>query len=155
MLLAIDPGANQGWALFEDRKLIACGLGDPKTCDLHRIDRIAGVLIEKPIIYPGRKGKARPADIITLAVSAGETGGQYRQWPGIEVSYVFPYEWIGGSVRKEVNQPRILRALLPEERQVLDSCFANGGYRGRPMAKGKRHNVIDAVGIGLFGVNRK
>lgn len=150
MLLAIDPGANTGWALFASGQLVACGLGEPpKTAALDDI------VIEKPRIYPGGRQQARPEDIITLAVTAGETGGVLREQYGVQARYVFPSEWKGGAIDKDTSHARIRRRLGAAETAVLKGVLAVGKRKGHPMAKSLSHNVLDAVGIGLYGVGRQ
>jgi hypothetical protein len=142
MLIAIDPGADAGWAVFDERlRLVSCGLGAPHTEGL----AVRKAIIEKPMIYPGGKQKARPADIITLAVRAGESGGLLRS-AGVDVQYVEPFRW-KGSVPKDVCHARIWGKLTDVERGIVDSA-------GKGIAPSKRHNILDAVGIGLFGVGR-
>jgi hypothetical protein len=139
--LGVDPGADQGWALFDlDGRLIACGLGDVPRGD------VFGAVIERPVIYPRGKQKARPRDVITLAIRAGETGGKLRA-AGVEVEYVEPRTWKRGALRKSVSDSRIRAKLSAEEKKVLLA-----GCKG--LCKTKAHNVVDAVGIGLFGVGR-
>lgn len=138
MLLAIDPGADSGWALFDDSKtLLECGLGRSVITPSHTV-------IEKPRIYPGAKQKARAEDVITLAVRAGEWGGRLEHLSTIR--YVEPHQW-KGSVPKEIHQPRIWAKLNDKEKSILDKACQG-------MAPSKRHNVIDAVGIGLWAVGR-
>lgn len=138
MLLAIDPGADSGWALFGSSRLLEkCGLGRPTEF------AIAEVVIEKPRIYPGAKQKARAEDVITLAVRAGEWGGRYEH---LKVRYVEPHGW-KGAVPKEIHQPRIWAKLDAREKDIVDRAC-------KGMAPSKRHNVIDAVGIGLWAVGR-
>lgn len=138
MLLAIDPGADQGWALFSDSKaLISCGLGRPPA------DPVSRILIERP---HGHGNKAPIRDIITCAIRAGETGGVLRNDRKVEPEYIEPATW-KGSVKKKISHERIWAKLSPEEQaRVADA--------GKGVAASKRHNMLDAVGIGLFGVGR-
>ncbi len=141
MLLAIDPGADAGWARFSGKSLVGCGLGPPSEGPISR------VLIERPAIYPGGRQKARPADVIKLAVRAGEAGGQYARTRLIEPEYIEPHAW-KGSVNKEIHHARIWAKLTPAEQAVVSQA-------ARGVAPSKRHNILDAVGIGLFGIGRK
>ncbi len=139
-LLAIDPGADTGWARFDEKRLTACGLGVPLAAETRR------VLIERPMIYPGGRQKARPADVIKLAVRAGEMGGQYARTAGIEPEYIEPHTW-KGSVSKDIHHARIWAKLTPAEQAIVSDA-------ARGVAPSKRHNILDAVGIGLFGIGR-
>jgi hypothetical protein len=146
VLLAIDPGVDTGWSLFLANRLVACGLGDPRHSTAHRIKDIATVVVEKPYYYPG--SPVNPNDLITLALCAGELAGRYRQWA--EIRYVFPFQW-KGSVPKAKHHPRILAKLDASELAVLKSARRDAV---NPVQKSKEHNVLDSVGLGLFGVGR-
>ena len=133
VLLAIDPGTHTGWALF-DEMLIGCGLGEPPT------DLALRVIIEIPQVYPAHP--VPPNDLITLAFLAGRYAG--RCVTGA-VSTVFPHQW-KGNLSKEVCAARVRFRLSPEERKVVDVL--------KVPAK-QLHNVMDAIGIGLFALGRE
>lgn len=84
---------------------------------------------------------------MTLALCAGEWGGRYKDL-GCDVTYVEPDRWKGGAIPKDKHQPRIWKKLEAREKVILDAV-CNG------MADGDRHNVVDAVGIGLYAVGRQ
>lgn len=139
MLLAIDPGAAAGWAVFDNgHRLTACGLSS-----FVQVPLVERVVIERPHSH---KTKAPVKDIITLALRAGEWGGRLRQIFGIEPEYIEPATW-KGSTPKEISQSRTWAKLDPDERAVLDKA-------GSGVAPSKRHNIVDAVGIGLWAVGR-
>lgn len=145
MLLAIDPGCDTGWALFDSaRRLTACGLGDPRpvVAIYGNPDR---VLIESPFLRP--RGEKNPNAILKLARNAGEWGGRFG-----DVEYLTPNDW-KGCLRKETSHARLWTKLDDKEKSVVDRAFKT--HPGRDgMAASKRHNVLDAIGIGLFGVHR-
>lgn len=132
-LLAIDPGTRTGWAVFAGAKLLACGLGDPPTEGADRI------VIEIPQVYPAHP--VPPNDLITLAFLAGRYAGRAT----CEVSTVFPHQW-KGNLSKEVCAARVRFRLSPEEKKVVDEI--------RVPVK-QLHNVMDAIGIGLFALGRE
>jgi hypothetical protein len=153
-ILSIDPGACTGWALFGQkmtfaglqRGLLWCGVWDP-TLPFPWTD--AGVLVEAIIERPWhRPGDRRsiPNDEIMLALRAGEIGGRVREAYGCPVRYVTPHEW-KGSVPKHIHHARLLAKLDECERIIVDAA------RER-IAKSKQHNLLDAVGLGTFGVGR-
>ncbi len=143
MLLAIDPGTHTGWAVFGgDRRLKACGVGDPRSS--HWTDLAKEVVVEKPRIYPSGR-TSNPNDVLTLAVKAGEWAGRFDRIA--KVRYVEPSEWKGGSVRKDIQNARDRAKLTPGERAIVDAT-------GQEMSDSTRHNMLDAIGIGLFGVGR-
>lgn len=146
MLLAIDPGQTSGWALFTPKGglLLGCGLGSPEKFRWYVASALSKVVIEKPVIYPGGRTK-NPNDVLSVAVNAGEWGGRYLQ-QGTTVEYVTPAGW-KGQTPKDVSHARIYGKLTDEEKAVLDT--AGGG-----LAASKRHNMLDAVGIGLWAVKR-
>src|SRR5262249_46591745 len=127
VLLAIDPGASQGWARFSTNRLWQCGLGQP-TPFLGSVR----VVIERPALYPGRSQKARPKDIITLTLAAGETAGRILAVnPEARVEYVEPHTW-KGSVPKDVHHARIWAALAEDEKSIVAAAC-------KGVAPGKRH----------------
>lgn len=134
MLLAIDPGTDTGWAVFSGKVLADCGLGTPPA-EYARPDR---VLIEVPKFRPS---DPNPQSLIVLAVKAGEHGGRYAK-----PEYLIPNDW-KGSTPKPISHARIWGVLDPAEQGIVDRKL-------RGVAAGKRHNVLDAIGIGLHGVGR-
>lgn len=141
MLLAIDPGLDTGWAVFDDdKKLIACGLGQPNALD-GAFTRDA--VIERPQVYSQRLMKGDPNDLITLAIQVG----QYKERleaRGAYVTLVKPHAW-KGTMPKDVCNRRVLGRLAAPEMDVLEAIAA-------PTSK--KHNVIDAIGIGLWKLGR-
>lgn len=136
MLIAIDPGANAGWALFNGRELVICGCGTPPIhSDIKR------AMIERPIIKPFGRQKERPKDIITLALRAGEAAGRLMT-VGVQIEYVEPHVWKGGSIPKKISHARIRRKLTSQENLVIDRYA-------------RTHDAMDAVGIGLFAIGRR
>lgn len=142
-VLAVDPGADTGWAIFDDDTLKVCGMG-VGGCMRNGITR---AVIEKPMIYPGGRQQARPADVIKLAVRAGEWGGRCESWFGIQAEYVEPFRWKGG-IPKDIHHARIWAVLKPTEQAIVADA-------AKGIAPSKRHNLMDAVGIGLYAVGRK
>jgi hypothetical protein len=139
MHLAIDPGITTGWALFSgEGELVDCGIGSPPR------RRYQGVLIERPRIYPHGRTK-NPNDVLSVAINAGEWAGYYRAL-GCPVTYVEPAKW-KGQIPKDVHHARIFAKLTPKEQGIMLGC-AEG------IARSKRHNMVDAVGLGLFQVSR-
>jgi hypothetical protein len=139
-LLAIDPGEFTGWAVYENRTLVACGHGAPPASLVPD-----EMIIERPHEH---RTKARVKDIITLAIRAGEWAGKYfGPMDRSHVRYVEPNTWKGGSLDKGVCHSRMWPRLRPEEQRVVSLA-------GSGIAEGKRHNMLDAVGIGLHASGR-
>jgi hypothetical protein len=99
------------------------------------------VVIECPVIYP--KSKAPPQDIMHLygaVIAIAQVCNQYF----VRVDFVEPRAW-KGNVPKEIFGKRIVSKLLPKELKAaqLDK-----------FPKTKRHDVVDAIGIGLWSSGR-
>lgn len=136
MLLAIDSGKNTGWALFtKEGQLHSCGLKNVPG-QAPGGQSITRVIIERP--HTGR-GRARARDIITLAIRAGEVGGVLRLQLGVEPEYIEPGRW-KGQLKKKRTKEIAKEKLSPAELKII------GG--------GAKHDVWDAVGIGLYSVGR-
>jgi hypothetical protein len=136
-MFSIDPGKDTGCALWEGGYLVGLWLGEPvfveyPPCWVH---------IEKPQIYPSQP--VPPNDIITLAITAGCIAG-HAESNGHKVEFVLPHTW-KGNLPKEVSHKRILGKLSSTERLLVD---------GLKVAPSKKHNVLDAIGIGLWVLRR-
>jgi hypothetical protein len=136
MLLAIDPGIDQGWSLWNDstRRLLNCGLGNVPSA--HRPE---ATVIECPQIYGSSTSKADPADIIKLAVRVGILVERARE---SKTYLVAPRAW-AGQVPKPIRHARLINALDPESWQVVLDV-------AKRTKSAKMHNVLDAIGIGLW-----
>jgi hypothetical protein len=140
-LLAIDPGRQAGWALFKSRKLAGAGVWQsnivPKGKGLLDL-----VVVEAPRWYP-REHRIDVNDLLDLSIAVGKIEGMMEE-RGVPVEIVYPRTW-KGSVPKEIHNRRVLAALTPQELGLLPK---------RPRARDFDHNVIDAVGIGLWKLGR-
>jgi hypothetical protein len=138
MLLTIDPGADAGWALFDlsTKRLVQCGLRKMPTTWPKPIRRI---VIERPHTA---KTRARKKDIITLAVRAGELGGIWSYITGVVPEYIEPNRWKGSQTKDVSHRVTKSKLTLPETKLTL----------GFPASTA--HNVLDAIGIGLYVVKR-
>lgn len=137
-LLTVDPGADAGLAWFEQGRLRSCALASPALIDPAYVKR---VVIECPRVYP--KIKADPNDLIRLARRVGEVEAMFRH---ADIRIVFPRDW-KGTVPKDIFARRIIGRLDACEREIYDDACQS-------IAAGKRHNVADAIGLGLFDLGR-
>jgi len=136
VIIGIDPGLDTGWAIIKDGCLIRAGLGDPRGADCACL---CDAYIECPRIYP--TGTPNPNDLIKLAVLVGE----YKHWfeyDGCKVRLIAPSDW-KGQQPKAVTERR-MRARFPD----LDRWLVG-------IAPGKKHNVIDAIGIAAYGWDKE
>lgn len=138
MYLAIDPGIHAGWcALRGDLSLHSCGIGEAPE------HPYAVVLCERPTVYP--YSRADPANIITLAINAGDRTGRWRR-RGARVEWVEPRTW-KGNIDKAPHHAAIVLSLadLPHDLGVVRA--------GATEVKSKkyREDMMDAVGLALYG----
>lgn len=138
-LLTVDPGQTTGWALFISNALIGAG-ATTKFELLDRVIVVDRVVIEKPAWY-GSDNKVDVNDLIELAVFVGEVKRKFHPQP---VDTVLPVTW-KGTVPKKIHNQRVLNALTTEERELLPK---------RPRAGDHDHNMLDAVGLGLWHLRR-
>jgi len=158
-LIAIDPGSCSGWAMFCAGALSSCGVykwrNDEELPTVALTPGAPGVVVvELPKVYPGEKRQVPANDLIQLAYRAGMlsqfVGGGAK--PGLvtsggksqKINVVFPYEW-KRQVPDSILYARIDRVLRPEERAVAEAA---------ECAKSYRHNMLDAIGIGLVFLGR-
>ena len=149
-LTAIDPGAASGFAQFAEHKLFAASTfsGEEFPEIWHR-GYAQTLVLEVPRIYPGNS-KGDPNDIVKLAMRAGEIRGYYARAAAPFVFEVFPRTW-KGNVPKEIHHGRVLAALDEQERGVL-APHARRVTKTNPH--GLDHNMLDAVGLGLWFLKR-
>jgi hypothetical protein len=141
-LLAIDPGQTTGWAYFLNGELLQASY-DTKEEVLIQTNRGTDILvIEKPAWY-GTNNKVDVNDLIELAVFVGEMKQKYRMTTK-EIVLVLPVAW-KGTVPKKIHNQRVLDTLTEKERDLLPL---------RPRAKDYDHNMLDAVGLGLWKLGR-
>jgi hypothetical protein len=135
VLTSIDPGVHQGWARFSGGMLYACGLGETPF--------VGDVYIELPQVYARQKKRADPNDLITLAVRIGQLKERAER-KSLTVRLIKPAEW-KGQTPKEIHNRRVLAAMQPSEVEV---------FKELKVAQSLKHNVLDAIGIGLWALGR-
>ncbi len=138
LVTAVDPGADQGWAMFLGPRCVAMGLGEPPWTQ----GRDQVCVIEKPLYRPDER--ISPKVLVELAMNAGEAR-RAAKIAGAEVVQFWPVTW-KGSVPKKIMTERIKMSMPPEDLAILNPCR---------VAKGKLHNVIDAYGIGRYYLKQK
>lgn len=158
MILCVDPGLrNCGVALFNnDGTLLRAGLarnGETKergpqawammaeqVCSLAHLSTrtLLRAILEVPQVYAGAKAIGDPADLLELA----GVDGAIAALLGVPCEGISPRAW-KGQVDPDVMTARIESKLAPVELARISPCPAS-----------LRHNVIDAVGIGLHRFGR-
>jgi hypothetical protein len=148
-LLAIDPGKATGWAYFDKETLVSCGVlkfnPHPEYFSFMEYRRFSKIIIEKPKIYPVRQWKGDPNDLISVALIAGWVAG-FLDEVSSNIEYVTPQAWKGNRP-KEVDHRHTMSLLSTEEKEVIK--------RTKGVLKSQKHNMIDAIGIGLWYLRRK
>ena len=135
-LLAIDPGASTGWAIFsDDGELVRCCQGNPPISWFGCIP--SKVLIERPQVYP--RSKVPPNDLITLALLAGRYEERFDRM-GSVVEYILPHAW-KGTLDKAIVHERMWVKLNPREQAAIHK----GGVGVPPK---KREDMLDACAMG-------
>lgn len=145
MMVAIDPGKHaSGWAAFVGGELVLCGYtGSAKTlvAALYPIYREPSLaVIEAPRVYDRKRWKGDPNDLIDISIAGGILVGALRPK---EIRIIRPQDW-KGQTPKHIQADRTLAKLTEAERSQLEGV----------TTKSKLHNVIDAVGIGLWELKR-
>ena len=151
-LAAIDPGVHEiGWAIFNGAELEAAGLIEGSLLShlskelefLFDHHKPSAAVVEIPQVYQQRSWKGDPNDLISVAVVAGVAVAALSRYTVVEL--VRPHAWKGNRPKNVDN--RLTRTRLNAgERIKVETCG---------VSKGKRHNVVDAVGIGLWKLRRR
>lgn len=145
-LVSVDPGKDAlGLAFWLRGRLVRAGrfpVGDfPIAAGVLR------VVVERP---RARHANATPGGvrghqaIVDVALSGGLAAGRF----GGELATFFPDEWKGSTSKRAPGTYVVelrCRGLLTAEEVALVEL---------PRAKGRHHDVWDAVGIGLFALGR-
>lgn len=143
---AIDPGKKQcAAALFLNRELWAVDFVVRAQSGIISKPAAKGelIVIEQPVSYPN--SPVDPNDLIEIAVMGAEVAGRFIR-PGGKIVHVKPNEW-KGTVPKEITAARTREILSDIENVRMDEWLSK-------HKRGIRHNLLDAVGIGLFTLGR-
>jgi hypothetical protein len=143
-LLCVDPGKTTGLAVFRDNALIQAFAG-PSSEILKKPPPsnvpLMTVVIENPRWTPMRG--VDPNDLLDLSRLVGRFEDYYTR-AGHTVFLVTPMQW-KGSVKKSIHNRRVLELLTAHETMLLPK---------RPRAKDYDHNLVDAIGLGLWKLGR-
>lgn len=157
MIIAVDPGLRVcGVSIFNEKRLIRAflahgaekgngpkawaemALGVMSQVVLSTAFKNPGValVLEGQKVYQGGKQKGDPADLLELAGVCGYLASYFPV-----VVRVFPHEW-KGQMTKATTEGRVYDRLDETERGAIEVHGA------------KTHNVLDAIGLGLFYCGR-
>lgn len=132
--MAVDPGATYGWAAFDCGELVACGVGYPPVIG----SRSGAVIVEVPDrVEPGIPLR----DVLMCARRAGKIERDAER-ELLRLETVPPVRW-KGTLSKRTTELRVREALTPVEAARLPK-----------VARTIAHNMLDAIGIGLWALGR-
>lgn len=145
-ILAIDPGKHFfGYAFFRWGSLLHAGS--------EKVEKIGSVslelkdygaiqlVLERPEVYRQRALKGDPKHLIDLGITLGRV---VENFPHCYYEYVLPKVW-KGQVPKKIMNDRVYGRLSTNEKKIVDTSRA---------PKTRRHDMLDAVGIGLWKLRR-
>lgn len=89
LILAVDPGAKPGFCYFERIPILVTTRIEMCTIVPNTI------IVERPEIRRGPKGKINPASIVTLGITAGFIAGDLFRRFGVTPIWVRPATWKG------------------------------------------------------------
>jgi hypothetical protein len=146
-LMTIDPGKDKvAWAAFVGSKLTRCGVAGSWE-GVEQFETLRGdveVVIEVPQVYDRRRWRGDPNDLIDVAQTVGAIRWAARRARAVVL--VRPHDWKGSAPKGIVNArvEKLIRE-SDDEADALATC---------PVAKSKRHDLLDAIGIGLWRLGR-
>jgi hypothetical protein len=164
--LYIDPGKHEhACAIFRSGALASVQFIAPAAFgDTSFLQHTDAVVIEKPQVYPGADEK-NPNDLLDVYGAARMSEGMMLVLGGPAAHYVLPREWKGG-FQKPAHHRQVWAALSPAEKEVFardsglevefigdkieKACETLARTRKVSGYSWKAHNLLDAVGLGLW-----
>ena len=142
--LSIDPGTkDMGWALWEDNELQICGIARGKDW-VESVQALPKFTIERLTIEDQQIYRRSPINAHSLLAVARVVGAIVAYYNFPRFLLVPPAQW-KGQLPKNVCNQRTLSKLTEDELHQVDVA---------PCPASLRHNLIDAVGIGLWATGR-
>lgn len=162
--IGIDCGIRYiGISVFKDASLEHCGLLESRNSSEFEAEVLHGLiealkaweglqylstkeLLRVTIEYPEQYAHSPVprSSVQGLAYTAGGLSLFFKERFNSEIKLIYPKEW-KGQVPKDIFLGRIKSRMSEKELMVLDSCS---------LPKSKEHNVVDAIGIGLYSLGR-
>lgn len=140
--IAVDPGDNAGIATFHDGRLASIELVKDavERCWRWKGQKGLPVICEMPEKF--FNSPASVQSLLTLSFTAGYlVSALHPSW----VRKVTPREW-KGQRPKAVDNALVQHLLNDQERHIL---------RASRISETQKHNVVDAIGIGLWYLRRR
>lgn len=173
-LVSLDPGLREcGVAQFDGPRLVDCAMPVSGNWNGRGIEAWVAmadaaaewILTREPEVfvyemmqpYQGNSA-AKNENLLQLTAVLGAVGAALARRGGIRFVSYLPAQW-KGQVKKDVHHRRITGAtgkstgqwrpgILTQEELGLFDRARQG------VAAGKQHNILDAIGIGLYHVGR-
>ena len=143
--LSIDPGTkDMGWALWEDNELSMCGLARGKNW-LETVQALPKFTLKKLTIEDQQIYRRSPINAHSLLAVARVVGAVIAYYDFVPHAIVSPAKW-KGQLPKEVCNRRTLSKLTDLELRQFEIA---------PCPASLKHNLIDAIGIGLWASRRR
>jgi len=143
--LSIDPGTKEmGWALWEDNELSMCGLARGKNW-LETVQALPKFTLQKLTIEDQQIYRRSPINAHSLLAVARVVGAVIAYYDFVPSVIVAPAKW-KGQLPKDVCNRRTLAKLTQNELNQIEAA---------PCPKSLKHNLLDAVGIGLWATRRR
>jgi hypothetical protein len=138
----VDSGKTcAGWAVMKGKDLVDCGLWRFGEILYARNSVVRKVTVEMPV-QRGRDSQVKVSSLIKVAIWGGWVAG--KLFPNAEMITKEPSEW-KGTIDADRMTERIKSKLRPHERALLGAVKCPDGLK---------HNVVDAIGMGLKGAYR-
>ena len=151
VILGIDPGRTTGWCFVTDRGVTECGVWacEPYSSTVfdHNIYQPDKLVMEHPQIYRPTESKGDPNDLAGMIFEIGRFAQYYAMTYRTSFKVIKPSEW-KGQLDKDICAQRVFDMLNSNEQEVVSRC-------GRGLSKKPLLDMMDAVGIALFGAGRK
>lgn len=166
MILSIDPGTRiLSYALWDNMQLVhatavrsTCQSLDERIRNMTRSMKddlylgghifdgnIEHVVVEKPVVYPFKNRIGDANDLIDVAMVGGYAAGAFRN---THVRFVKPDQWKGQKSKK------VTKNLITRELDLQETENLLRGIEAQHVPAKLQHNVMDAVGIGLWYTGR-
>lgn len=151
VLLGIDPGKSTGWCFITDKGVVDCGVWtcDPYSSTVfdHPTYQPDKLIMEHPQIYRPTESQGDPNDLAGMIFQVGRFAQYYAMTYRTDFKVIEPAQW-KRQLPKDICASRVWELLNPNEQTAVSRC-------GRGLSKKALLDMMDAVGIALFGAGRK
>ncbi len=144
LMMSVDPGTKAtGWAIWDRNAMVLCGLARGKNW-IHTVREVPKMQVERLWLEDQQIYRNSNVDAHSLLAVSRVVGALAFHVPADQVELVRPAAW-KGQVPKDVCNRRTHARLTPAEKVLLELA---------KCPKSLEHNLMDAIGIGLWAVKR-